>query len=80
MLFYWFQIVNDEDDSDEDDNDRGCNEMDSNSSKMVVDGPPSRSNLNPIDMPVDEPMPKLSAEAEDGWTVVGPRRNRGKRN
>ncbi|KAE9448125.1 hypothetical protein C3L33_19984, partial [Rhododendron williamsianum] len=47
---------------------------------MVVDAPNFHSNLNRKEVMVDEPRPSETAEAEDGWTVVAPRRNRGTRN
>ncbi|KAI8555866.1 hypothetical protein RHMOL_Rhmol05G0207400 [Rhododendron molle] len=59
-------------DSDDDDDD--------DSSGMVVDAPNFQSNLNRKEVMVDEPRPSETAEAEDGWTVVAPRRNRGTRN
>lgn len=60
-------------DSDDDDDD-------DDSSGMVVDAPNFHSNLNRKEVMVDEPRPSETAEAEDGWTVVAPRRNRGTRN
>jgi hypothetical protein len=73
--------VNDDDDDDDDDNVSGddANEND-DSSNMMLDAPESPSNLSSIDMPVNDPRPKVATEAEDGWVQVGPRRNRGKRN
>ncbi|CAN6582075.1 unnamed protein product [Malus baccata var. baccata] len=66
-----------EDDDDDDDND---NEENDGSSSMMVDTPESQPNLNPADATSSKPTPKPAAKAEDGWEVVGPRRNRGKRN
>lgn len=72
---------NDDDDDDDDDNDE--NMGNDNSSNMIVDAPEAPPpNLNPADMPVEEPRasnPKV-AEADDGWVVVASKRNGGKRN
>lgn len=48
--------------------------------KMAVDAPESRPNINQNDMMVEEPSPVKAAEAEDGWTVVSSRRSKGRRN
>ncbi|XP_059437342.1 pre-rRNA-processing protein TSR2-like [Corylus avellana] len=82
------QVVNDDDaDSDNDvsgndanKNDDLSNMMPDDSSNMALDAPELLSNSSYIDMPVNEPRPKLATEAEDGWVQVGRRRNRGKRN
>ena len=50
-----------------------------NSSNMMLDAPESLSNSSSIDMPDNEPRPKVATEAEDGWVQVERRRNRGKR-
>lgn len=80
LPFCWFQAVNDDDDDSDEDDDRDANVSNSDSSNMMIDGQSSVSNLNPVDMPVNEPLPRPPAEAQDGWVVVGPRRNKGKRN
>lgn len=69
----------DDDDSEDDNNDiRDGNRASNDSSEMMIDAPQSVSNMIPTNMPVAEPTPKVE---EDGWTVVGRRRNsRGKRN
>lgn len=64
------QLVNEDDDESSDDE----------TSEMVVDEPKPRLNLKPGEMSVDEPKLRETVEAEDGWTVVGPKRNKGKRN
>lgn len=64
-------------DSDSDDNGNLRND---GSSKMVVDDPQSHSVMNGEEMMVDESRPQEPAETEDGWTVVAPKRNRGRRN
>ncbi|XP_018452248.1 uncharacterized protein LOC108823520 [Raphanus sativus] len=58
---------NDEDDEESDDE----NEEDTD---MMVDASEQSSNRLPEAMPVDEP------KADDGWTVVPSRKNKGKRN
>lgn len=67
----------DDDDVDEDNNRRAEND---DSSSMVIDAPNFQSNQNHRDMMVGRPRPSEAVEAEDGWTVVAPRRNRGTRN
>lgn len=56
-----------------------ANEND-NSSNMILDAPASRPNMNPVDMPVNDSIPKAATEAGDGWVEVTHKRNRGKRN
>ncbi|KAM0995047.1 hypothetical protein COP2_010743 [Malus domestica] len=68
---------NEDDDDDDDDDD---NEETDGSSNMMVDIPESQPNLDPADVTSSKPTPKPAAKTEDGWEVVGPRRNRGKRN
>ncbi|KAM1994725.1 hypothetical protein ACFX16_010885 [Malus domestica] len=63
-----------EDDDDDDDDD---NEETDGSSNMMVDIPESQPNLDPADATSSKPTPKPAAKTEDGWEVVGPRRNRG---
>lgn len=48
--------------------------------KMAVDAPESRPNINQNDMMVEEPSPVKAAEADDGWTAVSSRRSKGRRN
>ncbi|KAH7849518.1 hypothetical protein Vadar_019024 [Vaccinium darrowii] len=67
----------DDDDVDEDNNRRAEND---DLSGMVVDAPNFQSNQNHRDVMVDRARPSEAAVAEDGWTVVAPRRNRGTRN
>ncbi|GMI84990.1 hypothetical protein like AT5G27990 [Hibiscus trionum] len=68
-----------EDDEDEDDDEDDCMDAD-NATTMMEDVPNSRTSSNPASMPIDEPKPSQAAEAEDGWTVVSSRRNKGGRN
>ncbi|KAK9941183.1 hypothetical protein M0R45_017802 [Rubus argutus] len=71
------QVVNDDEDSDEDNDDTDPSMGKDDSSNMIVDTPESHA----IDVPGNEPKSKPSAAAaEDGWEVVGLRRNRGKGN
>ena len=86
FLANWSQ-TNDDDDDDEDDKDDDDENMDegprsinNGSSNMMVGSSKSVSNSNSEDMVLDEPTPKASAEAEDGWAVVGPKRGRGRNN
>ncbi|KAK7258749.1 hypothetical protein RIF29_24334 [Crotalaria pallida] len=65
------QIVND-DDGDDDEEDI--------SSNMNLDIPRSESNVNPVNRSVNVPPPTVASEADDGWTTVSNRRNRGRRN
>ncbi|CAB4281851.1 unnamed protein product [Prunus armeniaca] len=75
------EVANDDDDSDEENYDRDhCMGNDDSSNMMMVDTPESHSNVNVVSMSDSEPKPKLAAEAEDGWEVVGPRRHKGRRN
>ncbi|KAH7864926.1 hypothetical protein Vadar_000043 [Vaccinium darrowii] len=67
----------DDDNVDEDNNRRAEND---DSSGMLVDAPNFQSNQNHRDVMVDRPRPSEATEAEDGWTVVVPRWNRGTRN
>ncbi|KAI8549361.1 hypothetical protein RHMOL_Rhmol06G0018900 [Rhododendron molle] len=60
---------------DSDDDDESV--VDDNSSEMILDAPVVLSNASHMDMAVDEPRAKQTKEAEDGWTVVYNRRNRG---
>ena len=79
------QAVNEDndDDDDDDDDDNDENMGNDNSSNMIVDAPEAPPpNLNPADMPIEEPRasnPKV-AEADDGWMVVASKQNGGKRN
>ncbi|KAG8376732.1 hypothetical protein BUALT_Bualt09G0094400 [Buddleja alternifolia] len=69
---------NDEDGSDgdgDDDDDESMGE--DNSSGMEVDAPQHQSNLNQKGTRTNEPGPE---EVADGWTVVAPRRSKGRRN
>lgn len=68
---YWCQVENDDDNSDDEDDDSRDGIRSNDSSEMMIDEPESLSSLSPI---------VRKAEAEDGWTVVGSRRSRGKRN
>ncbi|GFY94807.1 hypothetical protein Acr_10g0001920 [Actinidia rufa] len=62
--------------SDDDDESVG----DDDSSEKMVDAPQSQPNPNYKDMIVDEPRQNVAAEADDGWTVVASRRNKGRGN
>ncbi|XP_008218176.1 PREDICTED: pre-rRNA-processing protein TSR2 homolog [Prunus mume] len=68
------------DDDDDDDNERDDTLENDGPSNMMVDTPESQSNSNLVDMTDNKPTPKPAAKTEDGWEVVGPRRNKGKRN
>ena len=73
------QIAN-EDDTDEDGDDDEKMIVDDNSSKMNLDISTSDSNMNSVNRPVNEPLPKVSGEADDGWVVVSNKRNKGRKN
>ncbi|KAG2278618.1 hypothetical protein Bca52824_061173 [Brassica carinata] len=64
----------DEDSDDEDDDDEDTHMSNDQSTDMMVDASEQSSNGKPEAMPVDEP------KADDGWTVVPSRKNKGKRN
>lgn len=49
-------------------------------SDMMVDGLEFMPNSNPTNMRVGEPRSTKMTESEDGWKVVAPRRNRGRKN
>ncbi|KAK9943039.1 hypothetical protein M0R45_008663 [Rubus argutus] len=70
------QVVNDEEDSDEDDDETDPSMGKDDSSNMIVDTPESHA----VAVPVNEPMTKPPAKAEDGWEVVRPRKCRSRRN
>ncbi|XP_030928378.1 pre-rRNA-processing protein TSR2 homolog [Quercus lobata] len=78
------QAVSDDDDDDDDNDDdnvsRDVANKNENSSNMMVDAPESQSNLNHVNMIVDDPRPKVAEETEDGWVQVSRRRSRGKKN
>ncbi|GLT59805.1 hypothetical protein SLA2020_326030 [Shorea laevis] len=68
--------VKDDDDHHDDD---GMG--DDNTTNMMLDVPNSQPISNPIDKPTDEPKSEQKAEAaDDGWTVVSSRRNKGRKN
>ncbi|CAK9177615.1 unnamed protein product [Ilex paraguariensis] len=73
------QAVNEDDDSSSDDDEEDVPRKD-DASEMVIDNPESQPSLSEKDMMIDEPRLSEVAEAEDGWTVVGSRRSRGRRN
>ncbi|CAF1715963.1 unnamed protein product [Brassica oleracea var. botrytis] len=64
----------DEESDDEDDDDEDTQMSNDQSTDMMVDAAEDCSNGKPEAMPVDEP------KADDGWTVVPSRKNKGKRN
>lgn len=64
----------DEESDDEDDDDEDTEMSNDQSTDMMVDAAEDCSNGKPEAMPVDEP------KADDGWTVVPSRKNKGKRN
>nr|AFK34047.1 unknown [Lotus japonicus] len=74
------QIVNDDEDEDEDDDNDENIIGASNSSNMDVDIPKSESDMNSVNRPVNGTLPKVAAEADDEWTVVSNRRNKGRKN
>ncbi|XP_006288621.2 pre-rRNA-processing protein TSR2 homolog [Capsella rubella] len=66
---------NDEDDEESDDDDDEDTEMSNDqTTDMMVDASEDSSNCKQEAMPVDEPA------ADDGWTVVPSRKNKGKKN
>ncbi|KAI3471809.1 hypothetical protein Pfo_028462 [Paulownia fortunei] len=67
-------------DEDESDDDGGDNMEGENSTEMEVDAPQCQSSLNQKGTMTDDPSLKEVPEVVDGWTVVGSRRNRGRRN
>lgn len=80
---YGMQIVDnsDSDDEDEDDNnDNNGNMVDDGSSEMAVDANSSHSIGNSKESCAGECKPSPLSEVDDGWTKVGSRRNKGKRN
>lgn len=75
------QIVDNNDDEDEDANDDDIGNMvDDGSSEMAVDANSSHSSVNGKESATDECKPSPLSETDDGWTNVGPRRNKGRRN
>jgi len=65
---------NDEEDEESDDEEEDAEMNNDQSTDMMVDASENSSNRKPEAMPVDEP------KADDGWTVVPSRKNKGKRN
>jgi len=64
----------------DDESDDTSSSGDDDSSEMAVDGgPESETNLNQMDEDQPNRANGTTAEAEDGWTVVPSRRNRGTR-
>ncbi|KAK7412915.1 hypothetical protein VNO78_04674 [Psophocarpus tetragonolobus] len=75
------QIVNDDEDDTNDDGDNDENMIvDDNSSNMNQEISISVANTNSVNRPVNQPLPKVSGEADDGWVVVSNRRNKGRKN
>ena len=70
------QIVNGNEDEDDDSDD---NNEDDNSANMDVDIPKSESNLN-SNKTVNGSQPDVQGEADDGWSVVSRRKNKGRKN
>ncbi|CAH2044567.1 unnamed protein product [Thlaspi arvense] len=68
------KVSNGDDDEDSDDEDEDTHMNNDQSTDMMVDASEQCSNRKPEAMPVDEP------KADDGWTVVPSRKNKGKRN
>ncbi|XP_010494062.1 PREDICTED: pre-rRNA-processing protein TSR2-like [Camelina sativa] len=64
----------DDEESDEDGDDEDTSMNDDQTTDMMVDASENSSNRKPEAMPVDEPV------ADDGWTVVPSRKNKGKKN
>jgi pre-rRNA-processing protein TSR2 len=64
----------DEEDEESDEEDEDTEMNNDQSTDMMVDASENSSNRKPEAMPVDEP------KADDGWTVVPSRKNKGKRN
>lgn len=65
---------NDEEDEESHDEDEDTCMNNDQTADMMVDASDHCSNQKPEAMPVDEPI------ADDGWTVVPCRKNKGKRN
>ncbi|RDX78524.1 Pre-rRNA-processing protein TSR2-like protein [Mucuna pruriens] len=75
------QIVNDDsDDSDKDGDNTSNMNVDGNSSNMNRQIPTSDSKMNSVNGPINGPLPKVSGEADDEWTVVSNRKNKGRKN
>ncbi|XP_027357694.1 pre-rRNA-processing protein TSR2 homolog [Abrus precatorius] len=75
------QIVNDdEDDTDEDDDNDENIISDNSASHMNLDIPTSELNTSSVNMQVNELLPEVAGEADDGWVVVSNRRNKGRKN
>lgn len=72
IFTHFLQVVGDDDGSDSDTDSMG--EVDS---EMMVDA--SHANAAPAGMLIDEQAPTKSVGAEDGWTVVGSRKTKGRR-
>ncbi|XP_027357693.1 pre-rRNA-processing protein TSR2 homolog [Abrus precatorius] len=71
------QIVNDDEDDTDEDGDNDENIIgDNNTAYMNVDTPTSELNSNSVNMQVNEPLPEVAGEADDGWVVVSNRRNK----
>jgi len=73
------QIVNEDDDDEDDDHDQHISGAD-NSSNMDVDIPNFESDTNSVNRPVNVPLSKDAAEADDGWVVVSNKKNKGRKN
>ncbi|MCI24330.1 pre-rRNA-processing protein TSR2-like protein, partial [Trifolium medium] len=63
----------------DDDSDENIIEEDG-SANMDVDIQKSVSNLNSMNRTVNVPQPKVADEADDGWTPVSRRKNKGRKN
>lgn len=74
------KIVDNSDSNDEDEDDNNGNMVNYSSSEMAVDANSSHSIVNSKESAADECKPSPSSEVDDGWTKVGSRRNKGKRN
>ena len=53
---------------------------DDNSSNKDVDIPKFESDMNSVNVPVNVTLSKAAAEAEDGWSVVSKKKNKGRKN
>ncbi|GAU26273.1 hypothetical protein TSUD_224640 [Trifolium subterraneum] len=64
---------------DDDDSDENIIDED-DSANMDVDIQKSVSNSNSMNRTVNEPQPKVADEADEGWTSVSRRKNKGRKN